>query len=369
MLSEQLAIRLICDYLFPDWEIFTYKTQILNLGPSFIPISYLPCTELLLRVFDTLRAHCCTPKQNYTMSRSESGHYRNELDKEFGFIWSETCKALEDVKALKTRVNLALQRFKPLYDEEKPDFMMTALKVREISLKAMKTELNLWFQHRHSMDSDAPVLLPALKKKPTKPSTSPNPSPRPIDLAVPRVIHFPPGSFPELEDVDCDGPEPTDDGQSGHPRVVETRSRRESAVRKPVFPELPDLDSDDSDDYTWQACYMPDRREGISPEHIFSMGLRGAIDYNNSVRRHIHACVKGHDCIDHTGRHAFLTWDVAKNDFILNDTEGEFFMEQVLKQRQDVHAAFSRGASLKEVIEMGDVDLLRPSLALPESIT
>jgi hypothetical protein len=363
VLSEQLAIRLICDYLFPDLEIFTYKTQILNLGPSFIPISYLPCTELLLRVFDTLRAHCCTPKQNYTMSRSESGHFRNELDKEFGFIWSETCKALEDIKALKTRVNLALQRFKPLHDEEKPDFMMTELKVRESSLKSAKTELNLWFQHRHSMDSDAPVLVPASKKKASKPTPSPNPSPRPIDLSAPFVFRIPQGSFPELEDVDVDGPEPTDNGSSGHSRVAK-------AVRAKLFPELPDcVDSDDSDDYTWQECYMPSRREGIPPEHIFSAGLRGAIDYNNSVRRHIHTCVKGHDCIDHTSRHAFLTWDAAKNDFVLNDAEGALFMVEVLKQRERAHEAFSRGASLREVIEMQDVDDLRPSLALPKSIT
>lgn len=257
MLSEQLAIRLICDYLFPDLEIFTYKTQILNLGPSFIPISYLPCTELLLRVFDTLRAHCCTPKQNYIMSRSESGHFRNELDKEFGFIWSETCKALEDIKALKTRVNLALQRFKPLHDEVKPDFMMTELKVRESSLKSAKTELNLWFQHRHSMDSDAPVLVSALKKKPTKPPTSPtNPSPRPIDLSAPcvptsdpKLVRVPMDCFfPELDDVDADGPEPTDDGGSGHVRRPSNRAALKT--NRIIYPQLPDLESDDSDDYT-----------------------------------------------------------------------------------------------------------------------
>lgn len=363
MLSEQLAIRLICDYLFPDLEIFTYKTQILNLGPSFIPISYLPCTELLLRVFDILRAHCCTPKQKLNMFRSESGHFRNELDPEFGFIWTETCKALEEVKALKTRVNLALQRFKPLHDETKPDFMMSELKTREQNLKTSKTDLNLWFQHRHSMDADAPVLVRASKKKSTKPPTSqnPNPSPRPMDLS-PFVFRLPPDEYPELEDVDADGPEPTDDGQSGHRRAVK-------AIRKRIFPDMPDLDSDDSDDYTWQECYMPDRREGIPPEHIFSAGLRGVIDYNNSVRRHIHACVKDRDCIDHTDRHSFLTWDAAKNDFVLNAAEGVLFMDEVNKQRQRAHEALSRGASLKEVIEMGDVDILRPSLALPKSIT
>jgi len=175
------------------------------------------------------------------------------------------------------------------------------------------------------------VLVPASKKRPTKPPPSPNPSPRPIDLSAPR----------------------------------QSVSHRDPKV----FPELPDLDSDDSDDYTWQECYMPDRREGIPPQHIFSAGLRGAIDYNNSVRRHIHTCVDMHNCEDHTDRHSFLTWDPAKNDFVLNAAEGALFMDAVMKQRGRAHNAFAAGASLNEVIEMQNVEDLRPAFVLPESIT
>jgi hypothetical protein len=293
------------------------------------------------------------------MSRSESGHFRNELDKEFGFIWSETCKALEDVKALKTRVNLALQRFKPLHDEEKPDFMMTELKVRESSLKSAKTELNLWFQHRHSMDSDAPVLVSASKKKPTRPPTSPNPNFSTGEF-IPAVLENNGNPKPSPRPIDLSAPSRVTVFSDDAGKTFKTR---------PVFPELPDLDSDDSDDYTWQECYMPDRREGIPPQHIFSAGLRGAIDYNNSVRRHIHTCVDMSNCEDHTDRHSFLTWDPAKSDFILNAAEGALFMDAVMKQRGRAHNAFAAGASLNEVIEMQNVEDLRPAFVLPESIT
>jgi len=238
----------------------TFLLEHQNWFYSLICLTYMPCSDLIVKCFSMFSA---------------SGHFVNGTDGDFGFLWSEVCSRLDSLKLLKTRVNLALQKYKPKPGDEKPRFMLDRLCEQEQKIKAFKTELNLWFQaHNPNPDYEAQELGPS------KPPTLPDELDPSHNWDIP------------LPDLDGSGPDEVEETTA----AVQERYRAERNIRRGSRRD--------------RQSRTPSPR-GLNPDMYTDEARKAAKeanDYNNSMRKHIIDC-KDEQCQGNA--HAFLMFDNA----------------------------------------------------------
>lgn len=86
----------------------------------------------------------------------------NSNDPDFGFLWDATCKELKTLKATKTSLNLAIQKYKG----PSPTWLLfDQVCQREHTLKEQKTALNLWFQNKNRANAEVEQIAAMLRSR------------------------------------------------------------------------------------------------------------------------------------------------------------------------------------------------------------